>query len=148
MSTPASPPAAAVEALDATLAAEHAAVYAYGVIGAVVDPAAEEAVRARACYEAHRARRDRLEQVLRELGAEPVAAEPGYALPAPVTGASGATRLAVRVEDGCAAAYAGLVSGSAGRLRDDAVGWLSDAAVRALDWGAPATAFPGLGSAR
>ena len=136
--------AQAVDAAQQALAAEHAALYAYGVSGGVVDPASAEGVRALDAYAAHRTRRDRLEDAVQDLGGEPVAAEPGYALPGPVTTTATAIRLAVRVEDRCAAAYAQLVASSTGRLRRDAIDWLTDSATRGLDWGAEPTAFPGL----
>jgi len=133
-----------LEAAERALAIEHEAVYAYGVVGGVLDPGTAEAGRALDGYEAHRARRDRLEDVIQELGGEPVPADPGYVLPAPVTDASSAARLARRVEDRSAVAYAQLVGSSVGVLREVAVGWLTDAATRGLSWGAAPTAFPGL----
>ena len=81
---------------------------------------------------------------MRALGDEPVPAEPGYALPAPVTSAADARELARRVEDRCAVLYAAVVAASTDDLRAQAAGWLEDAATRALDWGATATAFPGV----
>ena len=137
----------AAKAAEQALAIEHEAVYAYGVVGGVLEPGSAESGRALDGYEAHRARRDRLEDVIQELGGEPVPAEPGYVLPAPVTDASSAARLARRVEDRSAVAYAQLVGTSAGSVRADAVDWLSDAATRGLSWGAAPTAFPGLKTA-
>lgn len=137
-----------VDAAQQTLATEHAALYAYGVSGGVVDPASAEAVRARDSYAVHRARRDDLEQTVRALGADPVVAATGYTLPLPVSGATSAARLAVRVEDRCAASYARLVAASTGELRRRATGWLGEAATRGLSWGAAPTAFPGLAGER
>lgn len=126
------------------LAGEHAAVYAYGVVGGVLDPAGSAAERARSAYEAHVTRRDRIEDRLRGLGEEPVAAEPGYALPEQVTDAGDAARLARRVEDRCGVLHAALVAASIGDLRAAAVGWLSDCATRGLTWGAAPVALPGI----
>jgi len=137
----------AVEAAQAALAAEHVAVYAYGVAGGVLDPSGPEAVRVRSAYEVHRARRDGLETTVRSASAEPAAAEAGYALDRPVRGPAGAVALARTIEDRCAATYAALVAASTGALRSDAVGWLGDAATRGLSWGAAPTAFPGLAPA-
>ncbi len=133
-----------VDAAQRVLAAEHAALYAYGVAGGVLDAGSSESTLAGAGYAAHRARRDRVEEAVRDLGADPVAAEPGYALPGPVTDAASATRLARQVEDRCAAAYAGLVAAATDELRGAAIGWLADAATRGLGWGADPSAFPGL----
>ncbi len=136
-----------VDTAQDALAGEHAAVYAYGVVGGVSDPVGPAAERARDGYDVHRERRAELEQVLLELDAEPVPAEPGYGLPGPITNSADATRLARQVEDRCATLYAAVVAASTGPLRTAATGWLSDAATRGLDWGAPAVAFPGVGQA-
>jgi hypothetical protein len=134
-----------VEALQDALAGEHAAVYGYGVVGGVVDTTGPLGQRSVAGYGAHERRRDRLEARLRELGTEPVPAEPGYALPAAVVTDGDAQRLARRVEDRCAVLYAALVAATTGPQRREAASWLADAATRALAWGAPATALPGVG---
>ncbi|NUR64772.1 MAG: DUF4439 domain-containing protein, partial [Streptomyces sp.] len=68
-----------LKALQAALAAEHAAVYGYGVVGGRIRE--ERRSEARAAYDAHRARRDALAREVRDLGAEPVAASAAYALP-------------------------------------------------------------------
>ncbi|NED21451.1 DUF4439 domain-containing protein, partial [Streptomyces sp. SID9913] len=47
-----------LRALQAALAAEHAAVYGYGVVGGRIGK--ERAPQARSAYDAHRARRDTL----------------------------------------------------------------------------------------
>jgi len=134
-----------VEALQDTLAGEHAAVYAYGVVGGVVASTGRFGQLALAAHGVHQRRRDGLEAWLRRLGEKPVPAEPGYALPAPVSTDGDAERLARRVEDRCAVLYAVLVAATAGRERRAAAGWLADAATRSLGWGAGATALPGVG---
>lgn len=76
----------ALEAAQAALAAEHAAVYGYGVLGGrVTEPRGAEA---REGYAAHRARRDALTRTVRDLGAAPVASAPAYKLPFPVPDAA------------------------------------------------------------
>ncbi len=132
------------DALQAALAGEYAAVYAYGVVGGVANPdGATERLALRA-YDTHRTRRDQVEEQVRALGDEPVPAEPGYALPGPVTSTADARELARRVEDRCAVLYAAVVAASTDDLRAEAAGWLEDAATTALEWGATATAFPGV----
>jgi len=74
-----------VTALQGALAAEHAAVYGYGVVGAML--AGQELADARADWNAHQVARDALEAVLIKLGATPVVASPAYALPFAVTSA-------------------------------------------------------------
>ncbi len=132
------------EATQRVLAAEHAAVYAYGVCGGILDPGSPAWVGARDAYLAHRSRRERLQKDLRRQGVDPVPAMTGYELPRPVVGAASAARLCRGVEDRCAAAYAGLVRATTGSSRQRGVDWLGDAATRGLGWGGRATAFPGL----
>ncbi|NUQ97536.1 MAG: DUF4439 domain-containing protein, partial [Streptomyces sp.] len=86
-----------LKALQAALAAEHAAVYGYGVVGGQIRP--ERRTEARTAYDAHRARRDALTREVRDLGATPVAAAAAYALPFPVPDSAAAVRLATELED-------------------------------------------------
>lgn len=134
-------------ALQDVLAGEHAAVYGYSVVGGVLDPGTATARLARAAYDEHRARRDRVDEQLRALDVEPLPAEPGYALPAPVRSPDDAALLARQVEDRCAVLYAAQVAATTADQRALAAAWLEDAATRALAWGAPSTAFPGVGLA-
>ena len=73
-----------LSALQAVLAAEHAAVYVYGVLGGQTSQSAQPALFAAVddAYAAHRARRDRLTQQITDLGADPVAAARARACPA------------------------------------------------------------------
>lgn len=145
MTTPsASPTPAVLNALQAALAAEHAAVYGYGVVGAQLTGAPLAA--ARAAYTAHQARRDALQREITARRATPVAAAAGYDLPFPVTGARSAIRLAVLLEDRLTAVSADLVAAAAGQLRRTAADALRDSAVRAAHWRGRSLgpAFPGL----
>jgi hypothetical protein len=136
------------EALGRALAAEHAAVYAYGVLGArLTGRARSDAVAAEA---AHRARRDALLLLLARSGATPSPAAPAYVLPFPVTDVASALRLAVLVEERTAAAWRAAVPATGHTDRTIAVAALTDCAVRAARWrllarpGTPATVpFPG-----
>ncbi|WP_367130997.1 MULTISPECIES: ferritin-like domain-containing protein [Streptomyces] len=131
-----------LRAAQAALAAEHAAVYGYGVVGARV--AQERAAEAREAYDAHRARRDAMSRTVRDLGGVPEAAAAGYALPFAVTDADGAVRLAAELETRVAAVYADLVGAAGDALRGEAAGALREAAVRAVRWRGGGVAFPGL----
>jgi Domain of unknown function (DUF4439) len=133
-----SPAPAEAEPLQQALAAEHAAVFAYGVIGGVLRGEA----RAAAGHDAHRGRRD---QLLARLGPRAVAAEPAYSLPFAVDDARGARRLARVVEQRCAAVYADVVSRTTGATRALAAEALTECANRRLSWGGEPEAFPGLG---
>ncbi|MEU2431153.1 MULTISPECIES: ferritin-like domain-containing protein [unclassified Streptomyces] len=129
-------------AAQAALAAEHAAVYGYGVVGGRVAPARR--AEATAAYEAHRARRDALERTVRDLGGKPVVADAAYVLPFPVPDAAAAVRLAAVLEDRVAGVYSDLVRAAEGPLRREAAGALREAAVRAVRWRGSGVAFPGL----
>ncbi|MFE3635068.1 ferritin-like domain-containing protein [Streptomyces cellostaticus] len=133
---------AELTALQAALAAEHAAVYGYGVVGGRVGDKRLKQVRA--AYDAHRARRDALVREVRELGGEPVAASAGYALPFPVADSSAAVRLAADLEERVAGVYSDLVRATTGERRGAAAGALREAAVRAVRWSGESVAFPGL----
>ncbi|MEV4741880.1 DUF4439 domain-containing protein [Streptomyces sp. NPDC049555] len=133
---------AAVTAAQAALAAEHAAVYGYGVVGARIEE--ERAGDAREAHEAHRARRDALTRAVRGLGAEPVAAAAAYALPFAVPDGAAALRLAAELERRLTAVYADLVRAATGDLRGEAASGLREAAVRAARWDGGSVAFPGL----
>ncbi|MDO0925461.1 ferritin-like domain-containing protein [Streptomyces sp. TG1A-8] len=129
-------------ALQAALAAEHAAVYGYGVVGGRIGgPRRSEA---RAAYDAHRARRDALVREVRDLGGRPVAASAAYALPYPVPDAAAATRLAAELEERVAGVYSDLVRATTGARRGFAASALREAAVRAVRWSGESVAFPGL----
>ncbi|GAA2817271.1 ferritin-like domain-containing protein [Streptomyces showdoensis] len=132
----------ALDAAQAALAAEHAAVYGYGVVGARVGEARR--AEATAAYEGHRARRDALRRTVRDLGGEPVAAAAGYALPFAVPDPAAAVRLAAVLEDRVAGVYSDLVRSADGPLRKEAAAALREAAVRAVRWRGSDVTFPGL----
>jgi Domain of unknown function (DUF4439) len=133
---------AVVKAAQAALAGEHAAVYGYGVVGARI--ASDRAADARSAYDAHRAQRDRMTRVVRDLGGTPRPAAAAYALPFAVPDSAAAARLAADLEDRVAGVYADLVRAAEGRLRGDAAAALREAAVRAVRWRGRSVAFPGL----
>ncbi|MGW3205433.1 ferritin-like domain-containing protein [Streptomyces sp. NPDC001135] len=134
--------AAELAALQAALAAEHAAVYGYGVVGGRIGAARRS--EAQAAYDAHRARRDALTLEVRDLGGQPVAANAAYALPFPVPDPAAAVRLAARLEERVAGVYADLVRAATGTRRGAAAAALREAAVRAGRWSGGSVAFPGL----
>ena len=134
----------ATQALQDMLAGEHAAVYAYGVLGGRLAPGTREQAQATQAYLAHRTRRDDVTTLLVEADAEPVAAEVAYTLPNPVDNAAQAATVARRVEDRCSVLYAQVVAATTGRTRAYAVAVLVDAATRALTWGAEPVALPGV----
>lgn len=132
----------ALQAAQEALAAEHAAVYGYGVVGAWIG--AERGGEASTAYAAHRRQRDALARMVRDLGGTPVAAQAAYTLPFEVTSGEDALRLAARLESRVARSYAGLVLAATGRDRRTAAEALRDAAVRAARFSGRVVAFPGL----
>ncbi|MEV0374014.1 ferritin-like domain-containing protein [Streptomyces sp. NPDC050636] len=129
-------------AVQAALAAEHAAVYGYGVVGGRIAGARRQ--EAQSAYDAHRARRDALRRTVRDLGGKPKAAAAAYELPFPVPDAAAAARLAAELEDRLAAVYADLVRAGGEARRKEAAAALREAAVRAVRWRGSGVAFPGL----
>lgn len=120
-------------ALQGVLAAEHAAIWGYGVVGAALDVGTREPVAA--AQTAHRDARDQVTGLLAARGADPVGAEGGYALPFPVLSAVDAATLAVTLEDGVSSAWVAVLAQAAERsTRELAVTLLSAAEVRAVAW--------------
>lgn len=138
-----------VDALQGLLAVEHAATWGWEVAGAELDGAGR--ALAREAVAAHRARRDRLQALLRDRGAEPVPASAAYALPERTDDRAAALRLGLSLEEGTADAQArALALLEAPALRAAVVPALVGAAVRAsrvralLDPDGPLTVpFPG-----
>jgi Domain of unknown function (DUF4439) len=134
--------AAGIASLQGALAAEHAAVYGYGVVGAMLSGGQESL--ARADWLAHQQARDSLEAMLVKLGATPVAASPAYQLPFPVTGEASAVRLAAALEDGVTQAYLVLVAVTDRALRSFGALSMQPPANRAVAWRGTTVAFPGM----
>ncbi len=137
-----------VAALQRVLAAEHAAIWGYGVVGGQLPSSAQDA--ARQADRTHRLRRDTVNALLHSRGAVPAAAAPAYELPFPVTDPAAARRLAVHLEQGTAAGWhAALGYLTTPELRRLGVAALTDAATRGVQWrltvpGEPSTVpFPG-----
>ncbi|MFF5345691.1 ferritin-like domain-containing protein [Streptomyces althioticus] len=131
-----------LRALQAALAAEHAAVYGYGVVGGRIGE--RRRTEARTAHDAHRARRDALVRDVKDAGGTPVAAAAGYALPFPVPDAAAAVRLAAELEMRVAGVYADVVRSSGGERRRSAAEAMREAAVRSVRWSGESVAFPGL----
>jgi hypothetical protein len=130
------------EALQAALAGEHAALYGVGVAGGKLSGA--RFARATAAFEEHRKRRDQLADLLVDAGETPVAAEPAYDLPQPVTNAATATALVLLIERRLSVVYADLVeSAEKDTVRTMAVQALIATSRAQLSWGGAPQAFPG-----
>jgi hypothetical protein len=134
------------DALQTALAAEHAAVFVYGALGGQTSQSATPTLYADVtdAYVTHRGRRDRLIALIEDAGREPVAAEPGYDLPADLSTPTAIADRALRLERACAATYAFVVASTTDDIRKWAIDALLDTAVRELAFGGRPQRLPGL----
>ncbi|WP_308250823.1 ferritin-like domain-containing protein [Nonomuraea rhizosphaerae] len=136
-----------VEKLRKALSAEHAAVFAYGLIGARTTGSLR--ARVTGAYDAHRARRDQLRSYITGRGGTPSEPEPAYELPLVPSSGADAVRLAVLVESGVTAAYLELVAADDAALRKFAALAMQESAARSYGFKPSiTTAFPGTSQPR
>lgn len=133
-------------ALQAALAGEHTAVYLYAVLGAQTSATSEPTLFTKIdkAYSTHRKNRDDLVGMIGRRGADPVAAKASYQLPNAVSSPAEVTAVALQVETRLVDIYGQLVGSTAGADRQFAIGALTEAALRALRFGAKPEPFPGL----
>jgi len=141
-SGPVSGPVSAVQALQAALAAEDAAIFGYGVAGAHLSGNRKSA--AEQDWTAHNEARDTLSAMISAIGAAPTAGQAFYRLPFEVNDAASAAMLAAYLEEGVTRAYLGLVAVSDQRLRMFGALAMQVSAERAAFWRGSTEAFPGL----
>jgi hypothetical protein len=133
-----------VAALQTALAAEQAASYGYGIVGAHLTGVAFGVASADCVV--HERARDNLTKLITSLGATPRPAAAAYRLPIGVTSAADAAKLAVDLELEVVASYTELAAVPDPALRTLAARSMQGACVRAARWGAKSQPFPGLGS--
>ncbi len=131
-----------IAALQAALAAEQAASYGYGIVGAHLT--GPRFTAATADYVGHERARDTLTAMIAARGGRPRPAAAAYQLPITVTTNKQAMALAIRLERQVAAACLGLVAASDPALRTFAAQNMRAAAVREARWNDRPQAFPGL----
>lgn len=125
--------------LTSLLAAEHAAIYAYGVLGARLDEQTRDV--ALAAFDGHRQSRSKLALVLRSKGLPAAGPSPSYDVA--VVDQLAALRLAIRVETELAVRWRDLMGVSDDTtLRQLAIDGLQDCAVRATRWRRLAKVLP------
>jgi hypothetical protein len=117
----------------AALAAEEAAIYAYGIIG-VKFASSGDIAEARAAEQAHRERRDYLVSRLDQLKASAAASPAGYRLPFPVIDRASALKLAIQVEDRVAQAWRATLPVTTAADRTTGLTALTAASVQATRW--------------
>ena len=134
-----------LEALQDALAAEHAAMYCYGVIGARMSAAAHPGLYTTMLdgFRLHRKRRDQLTSMINARGAEPVAAQVDYRMDDPLGNATELNNAALRVERRIARTFGQLIESTAGAERRWALVALDQTAVRQVELRGTPEMFPG-----
>ena len=128
-----------LERWQQTLAAEHAAIWAFGLVGATPPLAAP----AMAALSTHRSRRTTCVDAVVALGGDPVTSAVAYDVERP-QGAEAGRRLAADLERRCSVAYATLSGAGERRTRLQAAQWLRESAVAAWTWDGEVPVLPGL----
>ena len=136
-----------IESLQKTLAAEHAAVHLYGVLGGQSSKSQQPTLFRQLdhAYDEHRASRDKLTELINAKGRDPVAAKVDYAVPGPTSTPSQIEAVARTIERRVTQTYGELVENTAGADRRWAIAALDASAVRELGFGVAPSDFPGLG---
>lgn len=134
-----------LDALQATLADEHAALYTYGVLGARTSQATSPALfeTLTSGYRRHRARRDQLQLMVRDAGGDPVAAEAAYDLDGSLLRPPQIERAAADLEAASVEGLLALVAQSTGSVREWALTEATWSAVWRLQLGGTAETWPG-----
>jgi hypothetical protein len=122
-----------------TLAAEHSAIWTYGLVGATPPLA----VPADVAVTTHRDRRTRCVDEIVALGGDPVTSPPAYDVVAPPNEAA-ARKLAADLEASCTLAYAALAAAADRSARLLAAQWLRQSAIAIWGWDGEVPALPGL----
>ncbi|GAA3133579.1 ferritin-like domain-containing protein [Streptosporangium carneum] len=130
------------QGLSTALAAEHAAVYAYGVIAARTTGSLR--VTATAAFNAHRARRDQLRALIAARGDAPAEPDAAYRLPVTPSTPAQAVELATLVERGVTAAYLELTASPDTEVRQMAALAMQECVTRSYGLRPEIEAFPGM----
>ncbi|HYJ27153.1 MAG TPA: ferritin-like domain-containing protein [Nocardioides sp.] len=134
-----------LDALQTTLADEHAALYTYGVLGARTSQATSPALfeTLTSGYRRHRARRDQLQLMVRDAGGEPVAAAAAYDLDGALLRPPQLERAAADLEAASVEGLLALVAQSTGSVREWALTEGTWSAVWGVQLGGAAETWPG-----
>ncbi len=129
------------DALQAALAGQYAAMYAYGRAGGRLTSDQDEAF---ADLEVHRTRRDQLRAWLTEDGQAPLPPAPAYQVPENLRSDASARELLATVELRLIPLYTELVAEAMGNTerRVWAIRCIRECALTAQRWGAAGQAFP------
>ncbi|WP_210648612.1 DUF4439 domain-containing protein [Nocardioides sp. SYSU D00065] len=134
-----------LDALQATLTDEHAAVYTYGVLGARTSQSATPVLYDAlvAGYRRHRARRDQLRVLVGDAGGDPVVAAPAYEVDGRALRSSDVQAAALAIEVASVEVMLALVARSTGSVREWAVTEAVWSAAWQLELGGTAQTWPG-----
>ena len=134
-----------LDALQATLADEHAALYTYGVLGARTSQSATPALydALTAAYRRHRARRDQLRLLVQEAGGQPVAAAAAYELDGRLLRSAQVQAEALELEVTSVARLLALIAQSSGTVREWALTEATWSATWQLELGGAPETWPG-----
>ena len=134
-----------LDALQATLADEHAALYTYGVLGARTSQSATPALydALTAGYRRHRSRRDQLRLLVGDAGGEPVPAAAAYELDGKLLRGPQVQAAALDLEVASTETLLALVAQSSGAVREWALGEVTWSASWQLELGGTAQTWPG-----
>lgn len=134
-----------LDALQTTLADEHATLYTYGVLGARTSQSATPALydALTAGYRRHRARRDQLRLLVADAGGEPVPAAAAYELDERLLRSPQVQAAALGIEAGSVETLLALVAQSSGSVREWALSEVTWSASWQLELGGTAQTWPG-----
>lgn len=134
-----------LDALQATLAEEHAALYTYGVLGGRTSQSATPTLydALTLAYRRHRSRRDQLRALVTEAGGEPVAAAAAYGLDGQVLRSAQVEAAALALEVASVETLLALVAQSSGQIREWGLTEATWSAAWQLELGGAPQAWPG-----
>lgn len=134
-----------LDALQDTLAEEHAALYVYGVLGARTSQGSTPGLYdvLTAAYRRHRSRRDQLRLMVEEAGGEPVAAAAAYELEPRLLRADQLEAAALDLEASAVGTMLALVARSFGAVRSWALSEATWSAAWQLELGGGPQTWPG-----
>lgn len=134
-----------LQALQETLAAEHAAMAVYAFLGAQTSQSGQPDLydALETAYRIHRRLRDQLTVMVSRQGAVPTPAAAAYELPRAIRTAREKNDAALLVERRIIETYGQLVESTAGAERRWALVALDEAAVRLLEFRGTPEMFPG-----
>lgn len=134
-----------LDALQATLADEHAAIYTYGVLGARTSQSATPALydALTLAYRRRRSRRDQLRALVAEAGGEPVAAAATDDVDGQLVRSVQVQAAALALEVASVEVLAALVARSSGAVREWALTEATWSAAWQLELGGAPQTWPG-----